>query len=585
MKLSLLCLACFISVAMTQKNPLSWQQGISPTAPYFVLVDPAAAMADVDDESDYDQDEMDVEQRMANGLQRLRGSFPSLQQYHHNENVNQYYGPLAYPHNNPLNPYEDRYYGSVSSRQKNRLRPLGLRRPSLIPSNNQRFLFGGFSNLFFPSAFYSYLSGLSTSIYSTTTTYFQFNSTVTTTLVTSCIPLNQFTTSNSMYSTNACRRKRNDVLEELLEVGNLEDDISQRMNYEEELITLTDEQGSQEVNEPLVASKLQLAMPNLKGKKAKRPNNIFRIEPEMLNAIDKVAETYTPKAREKKKKDLITKLEAVAVETEENKIAPLQREKLNSLLQSMNKSAIQRRSPVKDNRQINKNNEKESIKLENMDGQKEEDNLGGKHNVSIKGSVESFSANKEKTEHLNALLNTLTVEVKKETKNAPRTSNSAQNKRDTLYGSKPIGVFQNAKFDDSVVQLTTWDKLYQRELELAVTLPPANGFQQMIQWTRKGKMWHFPINNEQGMEEEEHIGFHEHVFLQPHLEPWCPRRGPVRHFMELVVVGLSKNPYMSLSTKLEHIQWFRDFFDQQRSILVETGAIAEETSAPTSQLT
>lgn len=42
--------------------------------------------------------------------------------------------------------------------------------------------------------------------------------------------------------------------------------------------------------------------------------------------------------------------------------------------------------------------------------------------------------------------------------------------------------------------------LYEKELELAVTHPPANGFQQMIQWTKQGKVWQFPIDNEQGIQ-------------------------------------------------------------------------------------
>ena len=82
------------------------------------------------------------------------------------------------------------------------------------------------------------------------------------------------------------------------------------------------------------------------------------------------------------------------------------------------------------------------------------------------------------------------------------------------------------------------------------------------------------------MEEEAQVGFHEHVFLDLHLEPWCPKRGPVRHFMELVTVGLSMNPYLTVAKKKEHIFWFRDFFKAQHSILVETGAIVEASKSP-----
>ena len=44
------------------------------------------------------------------------------------------------------------------------------------------------------------------------------------------------------------------------------------------------------------------------------------------------------------------------------------------------------------------------------------------------------------------------------------------------------------------------------------------------------------------------------------LEGWCPKRGPLRRFMELVCVGLQNNPYISVQTKLDHIQWFKDYF-------------------------
>jgi small subunit ribosomal protein S31 len=48
--------------------------------------------------------------------------------------------------------------------------------------------------------------------------------------------------------------------------------------------------------------------------------------------------------------------------------------------------------------------------------------------------------------------------------------------------------------------------------------------------------------------------------------------------MELVTVGLSKNPYLTIAQKKEHINWFRDFFEAQRSILIETGAIPDVPS-------
>nr|SVE76339.1 EOG090X04UC [Daphnia longispina] len=194
--------------------------------------------------------------------------------------------------------------------------------------------------------------------------------------------------------------------------------------------------------------------------------------------------------------------------------------------------------------------------------------------------LEPFKPDKQKTADLTNLLNTLKVDVKKPKKKAPE-SHLAAVKIDNVYGADPSGIFRNAKFNEdsrTVSKLTTWEMLYQRELELLATQPPNNGFQQMILWTKQGKVWQFPIDNEQGLEEEAQVGFHEHVFLEPHLKPWCPRRGPVRHFMELVIIGLSKNPYITVAQKKEHINWFCNFFEAQRSILIETGAIPDAPS-------
>ncbi|VDM40996.1 unnamed protein product [Toxocara canis] len=85
---------------------------------------------------------------------------------------------------------------------------------------------------------------------------------------------------------------------------------------------------------------------------------------------------------------------------------------------------------------------------------------------------------------------------------------------------------------------------------------PTNGFEEMIDLTEKGKMWPYPIDNEYLLGEEEDVGFHEHIFLERTLSQYkLPKSGPIAHFMELVCVGLSKNPYMTAEKKRSHIQW------------------------------
>lgn len=71
-----------------------------------------------------------------------------------------------------------------------------------------------------------------------------------------------------------------------------------------------------------------------------------------------------------------------------------------------------------------------------------------------------------------------------------------------LFGAPPLGIFK-AKSSTEVTEsktfkLETWDRLAARDLKMSVTHPPANGFEEMILWTEQGKLWKFPIDNEQG---------------------------------------------------------------------------------------
>uniref|UniRef100_A0A915D8D5 Small ribosomal subunit protein mS31 n=1 Tax=Ditylenchus dipsaci TaxID=166011 RepID=A0A915D8D5_9BILA len=67
--------------------------------------------------------------------------------------------------------------------------------------------------------------------------------------------------------------------------------------------------------------------------------------------------------------------------------------------------------------------------------------------------------------------------------------------------------------------------------------------EEQIEWTKQGKMWPYPINNEYMLGPELKVSFAKHVFLEPEWEKHgVPRSKSVDHFMELVLVGLSKNP-------------------------------------------
>ncbi|KAF1515570.1 28S ribosomal protein S31, mitochondrial, partial [Eudyptes sclateri] len=113
---------------------------------------------------------------------------------------------------------------------------------------------------------------------------------------------------------------------------------------------------------------------------------------------------------------------------------------------------------------------------------------------------------------------------------------------------------------------TIWDLEFAKEIAAITAQPPRNGFEEMIQWTKEGILWEFPIDNEAGMEDD--AEFHEHIFLEKHLEDF-PKQGPIRHFMELVICGLSKNPYLSVKQKIEHIEWFQKYFEEKKELLRE----------------
>jgi small subunit ribosomal protein S31 len=43
-----------------------------------------------------------------------------------------------------------------------------------------------------------------------------------------------------------------------------------------------------------------------------------------------------------------------------------------------------------------------------------------------------------------------------------------------------------------------WEMHYEEQLNEAELIPPINGFEEMITLTKQGKLWNFPIDNEQG---------------------------------------------------------------------------------------
>uniref|UniRef100_A0A914WRL1 Small ribosomal subunit protein mS31 n=1 Tax=Plectus sambesii TaxID=2011161 RepID=A0A914WRL1_9BILA len=139
---------------------------------------------------------------------------------------------------------------------------------------------------------------------------------------------------------------------------------------------------------------------------------------------------------------------------------------------------------------------------------------------------------------------------------------------DDIFQWAPLGKFDKARFAQQTVAptLPLWSRLESDAVKtLNKGIGPRNAFEETIDWTEKGKLWPYPINNEYMLGQEQEVGFHDHVFLERHLQRLnFPKMGPIRHFMELVCNGLSKNPYMTVTKKVEHLEWFATYFDEQR---------------------
>ncbi|XP_012862336.1 28S ribosomal protein S31, mitochondrial [Echinops telfairi] len=140
--------------------------------------------------------------------------------------------------------------------------------------------------------------------------------------------------------------------------------------------------------------------------------------------------------------------------------------------------------------------------------------------------------------------------------------------RKSLSKGKRLNIFDSKAAVEELEAETSpsiWDMELAKQLAAVSQQPFQNGFEEVIHWTKEGKLWTFPINNEAGFDDDG-SEFHEHIFLDKYLEDF-PKQGPIRHFMELVTCGLSKNPDLSVKQKIEHIQWFRNYFSEKKDIL------------------
>lgn len=115
-----------------------------------------------------------------------------------------------------------------------------------------------------------------------------------------------------------------------------------------------------------------------------------------------------------------------------------------------------------------------------------------------------------------------------------------------------------------------WDKLLQYELDHSYIRLPYNGFEELIMLTEQGKLWKYPIDNEQGMEEEKNVPFEEHIFFDELLEDF-PKHDYIQQFMGFICQGLGRNPHMTAQRKREIIKFYKDYFEEHKELYRTAG--------------
>ncbi|XP_071497755.1 small ribosomal subunit protein mS31-like [Diadema antillarum] len=153
-----------------------------------------------------------------------------------------------------------------------------------------------------------------------------------------------------------------------------------------------------------------------------------------------------------------------------------------------------------------------------------------------------------------------------------------QQKR-SLFDRQRLNIFTAASELDRAVETASetsiWEVEQQKQLKALYYSTVRNGFEEAMKLTEEGKLWKYPIDNEQGLEEERKVGFHEHVFLD-HLLQDFPQRAQVLDFMELVLIGLGKNPFLTVAQKHDHVVWFRDYFWKKEEVFDRLDAADKE---------
>lgn len=150
----------------------------------------------------------------------------------------------------------------------------------------------------------------------------------------------------------------------------------------------------------------------------------------------------------------------------------------------------------------------------------------------------------------------------------PRSSlQSLEHQAVELFGAPPLGIFSAtaaAAESDPEPTLPNWRRLQLDEIALQLDRTPRNAFDEQREWSERGQLWRFPIDNFQDKEPD--APWFEHIFLDNLIDDF-PKSGPIRTFMEIVVYSLSDNSWLTAAEKRERVNWFRRFFKARQEML------------------
>nr|BAE00913.1 unnamed protein product [Macaca fascicularis] len=100
-----------------------------------------------------------------------------------------------------------------------------------------------------------------------------------------------------------------------------------------------------------------------------------------------------------------------------------------------------------------------------------------------------------------------------------KTTDFRKRLRKNIFSGKRLHIFDmtavTKEAPETDASPSLWDVGFAKQLATVDGQLLQNGFEELIQWTKEGKLWEFPINNEAGFDDGSE--FHEHIFLEKHL--------------------------------------------------------------------